>query len=197
MTPERPNIAIFASGAGSNAGKIIAHFRQTQTAHIALVVTGNPKAGVVQLAQQAAVPVHIIEKQSFTEDPGFLNLLSGHHITHIILAGFLWKVPLYLVKAYRGRMINIHPALLPKFGGPGMYGKHVFAAVFAAREAESGITIHEVDEWYDHGTPLFQARFPVLPNDTPETIAQKTQALEHRHFPLVAEQWALAQPVTG
>lgn len=197
MTTSGPNIAIFASGAGTNAGKIIAHFGQTQTAKIALVVSGNPGAGVLKIASQHQIPVHLIEKQSFTNETGILQTLTAYSIHNIVLAGFLWKLPPYLVHAFPGKIINIHPALLPKFGGAGMYGKRVFEAVYAARETESGITIHEVDEWYDHGAPLFQARFPILPADTPETIAQKTQELEHRHLPAVTEQWALGLPVTG
>ena len=158
---------------------------------VALIVTGNPKAGVLQIAEQEQIPSYIIDKQEFLAGTAIITLLREHQINFIVLAGFLWKVPPALIAAWPGNIINIHPALLPKFGGAGMYGRKVFQTVYEAREAESGITIHYVDELYDHGQILFPARFPVTPNDTPETIAQKTQQLEHEHFPRVIKELLL------
>lgn len=192
MNPSPQNIAIFASGAGSNAQKITRYFNDSAVAKITLVVTGNPKAGVLDIAAAEHIPTLIINKQEFATGETVTGQLKEHKIDFIVLAGFLWKLPPALVAAWPGKIINIHPALLPKFGGAGMYGKHVFRAVHEAGETESGITIHYVDEIYDHGQIIFQQRFPILPGDTPETIAQKTQQLEHEYFPKVIEQVLLS-----
>jgi phosphoribosylglycinamide formyltransferase 1 len=179
-------IAVFASGGGSNARVLIDHARQhPHNYEIAMVVTNKAAAGVVNIAREADIPVQIIEKERFFEGDAYIVELQVADIEWIVLAGFLWKVPPALIKAFPQHIINIHPALLPKFGGKGMYGRFVHEAVLAAGETESGITIHFVDEVYDHGAVIFQATCPVSANDTPESLAAKVQELEHRHYPLV------------
>jgi len=180
-------IAIFASGAGSNAAKIIEHFQTTGKAKVVLIICNNPNAGVINIAAAHHIPVEMITRKSFLEDTICLAELQLHEVDLLVLAGFLWKVPRYLIKAYPGKIINIHPALLPKFGGKGMYGAHVHQAVIAAGEKESGITIHYVDEHYDNGDIIFQATCEVLPDDTAESLAQRIHRLEHQHFPAVIE----------
>jgi phosphoribosylglycinamide formyltransferase 1 len=182
------NLAVFASGAGSNAQKIIEHFNKKNAgAKVSLVVCNKPGAGVLQIAAAENIPVLLIERQRFLQEDGYTAELQLRGIDFIVLAGFLWKVPLSLIEAYPRRIVNIHPALLPKWGGKGMYGAFVHEAVIGAGEEESGITIHYVDEHYDHGDTIFQATCPVMPNDTPETLAQKVHLLEHRHYPEVIE----------
>jgi len=185
-----PRIAIFASGAGSNARKIIEYFAEPRNvqADIGLIVCNKPGAGVLQIAAGKGITQLLIEKEQFFRGNGYVDELKAAGIDFIVLAGFLWKIPDTLVNAYRHRIINIHPALLPKYGGKGMYGNHVHAAVIAAGETESGITIHYVDEHYDNGDIILQATCPVLPGDTPETLAQRIHALEHAHFAKVVEE---------
>jgi phosphoribosylglycinamide formyltransferase-1 len=181
-------LAIFSSGTGSNAARIIDHFRDHPFISIHLIVCNNPHAGVLNIASAAGIPVLLIEKEQFFRGDAYLPELQKHQIDFIVLAGFLWKIPSRLVQAYPHRIINIHPALLPKYGGKGMYGRHVHEAVIAAGEKESGITIHFVDDLYDHGQPIFQAKVAVNPDDTPETLAKKIQYLEHNHFPRMIEE---------
>ena len=178
-------IAIFASGTGSNARKIIEYFEGSSDVRIGLVVSNKKDAKVLDMATEYGIPTHVLSRHSFYETEDFLEVLSGYQIDFMVLAGFLWLIPPYLVRAYPQRMVNIHPALLPKFGGKGMYGRHVHEAVKAAGEQESGITIHFVNERYDEGDIIFQATCPVNPEDTPDTIFQKIQVLEHRHYPEV------------
>jgi phosphoribosylglycinamide formyltransferase 1 len=180
-------IAIFASGAGSNARKIIEKFAHHPSVCVALVVCNNPEAGVLGIAAEKNIPTLLIEKQAFFKD-GYLKELAASRIDFIVLAGFLWKVPVTVINAFQGRIINIHPALLPLFGGKGMYGRRVHEAVINAKEAVTGITIHFVDEHYDNGDIIFQDRVLVEPGDTPETLATKIHELEHKHFPNVIEQ---------
>lgn len=180
-------VAIFASGAGSNAQKIIDHFRGSATVRISLIACNKPGAGVLQIAEKEGIPVLLIEKERFFRADAYTSELTAAGIDFVVLAGFLWKIPTALINAYRGRIINIHPALLPNYGGKGMYGQFVHAAVIAAGDKESGITIHYVDEQYDHGATIFQARCPVLPSDTPETLAARIHALEHEYFPKTIE----------
>ncbi len=180
-------IAIFASGAGSNARKIIEKFAHHPSIFVALVVCNNPEAGVLGIAAENNVPTLLIEKQAFFNN-GYLKELSEARIDFIVLAGFLWKVPVTIINAFQGRIINIHPALLPLFGGKGMYGSKVHEAVIKAKEAVTGITIHFVDEHYDNGDIIFQDRVLVEADDTPETLANKIHELEHKHFPNVIEQ---------
>ncbi|MBU7577536.1 MAG: phosphoribosylglycinamide formyltransferase [Flavihumibacter sp.] len=189
------SIAIFASGTGSNAQKIIEHFRNHPSIRIALVVSNKATAGVLDKAAAAGIPTLLIDKERFFRGDGFVPELTTLGIDFIVLAGFLWKVPPSLIQAYPSRMINIHPALLPKYGGKGMYGNFVHEAVIAAGEKESGITIHYVDEQYDHGGTIFQATCPVFPEDTPETLANRIHALEHQHFPAVIESVILSKLV--
>jgi formyltetrahydrofolate-dependent phosphoribosylglycinamide formyltransferase len=185
-------IAVFASGAGSNAQKIIDHFRDSDQIAIALIVCNNPGAGVLSIASAEQIPAIIIEKEKFFRGDAYLPALAEHNINFIVLAGFLWKVPDALIHAYPNKIINIHPALLPKFGGKGMYGQHVHAAVLANHESESGITIHYVDGHYDNGDIIFQARCQVVEDDTPETLANRVHQLEHEHYPGVIQKVILA-----
>lgn len=182
------NIAIFASGTGSNARKIIEYFKNSPDVKVALVVSNKKDAGVLDIAREHDIPTQIIERKMFYETETLLGILKKHGIQFIVLAGFLWLAPPYLVRAFPKKMVNIHPALLPKFGGKGMYGKHVHEAVKAANETETGITIHFLNEHYDEGDIVFQARCPVLPEDSPEDIARRVSHLEHRHFPQIIAQ---------
>jgi len=181
------NIAIFASGAGSNAQKIIDHFRHSSSARIALVACNKKKAGVLQIAEKENIPSLVIEKEKFYSGNGYLDELASRKIGFIVLAGFLWKVPDAIIRAFPKRIINIHPALLPAYGGQGMYGNHVHEAVLGAREKESGITIHYVDEHYDNGDIILQVKCSVLDGDTPESLAHRIHELEHANYPVVIE----------
>jgi len=180
-------IAVFASGAGSNALQIIQHFAHHPSIQVALVVCNKPQAGVIGIAAEAGIPVLLLEKEPFFRGDAYIGELSERKIDWIILAGFLWKVPPALVAAYPNRIINIHPALLPKYGGKGMYGRFVHEAVIAAGDKESGISIHFVDEVYDHGQVIFQARCRVDERDTADSLAEKIHKLEHTHYPPVIE----------
>jgi phosphoribosylglycinamide formyltransferase-1 len=182
------HLAIFASGAGSNAQNIIDHFRVHPFIKISLVVCNKPGAGVLAIAEKEKIPSLLIEKERFFRGDAYLKELREEKIDFIVLAGFLWKVPLTLLRNYPGKIINIHPALLPKYGGKGMYGQHVHEAVVVAKEKETGITIHYVDELYDHGMTIFQAKCMVEENDSPELVAQKIHLLEHAHYPRIIEQ---------
>ena len=183
-------IAIFASGAGSNAKKIIEYFDQPErkkSAMISLIVCNKPGAGVLSIAKENNIPVLFIEKERFFNGDAYLPELKRYSIDFIILAGFLWKLPAALINIFQKRIVNIHPALLPKYGGKGMYGRHVHEAVIANKEKESGISIHFADELYDHGEIIFQAICQVIESDTPETLAGKILLLEHTHYPVVIE----------
>jgi len=181
-------IAIFASGAGSNAREIIRHFRNHPKIRVVLIVCNKPGAGVLQIAADEKIPMLMLEKDPFFRGDGYLPAIRSKGINFIVLAGFLWKIPDQLIKAFPGKIINIHPALLPNYGGKGMYGSHVHESVIAAGEKESGITIHYVDEHYDHGQPIFQAKVAIDPNDTPESLAAKIHKLEHKYYPVVIEE---------
>lgn len=180
-------LAVFASGTGSNAQQIIRQFQQHPTIRVSLIVCNRPGAGVIEVAASAGIPVLMVERERFLRGDAYLPELKTAGIDAIILAGFLWKMPDTLVSAFRDNILNIHPALLPNYGGKGMYGMHVHEAVIAARERESGITIHVVDEQYDHGQTLFQARLTIRTDETPATLAQRIQELEHRHYPPIIE----------
>jgi phosphoribosylglycinamide formyltransferase-1 len=181
------NIAIFASGTGSNARRIIDYFAAHPQIRVAMVLTNNPKALVTEVARQSGIPVRVFNREEFYQSDQVLQTLQQHQIQWVILAGFLWLVPDNLIQHYSNRMINIHPALLPKFGGKGMYGMRVHQAVIENKETHTGITIHLVNEKYDEGEVLFQASCLVNPADTPEDVARKVQILEHAHFPEVIE----------
>jgi formyltetrahydrofolate-dependent phosphoribosylglycinamide formyltransferase len=188
------NVAIFASGAGSNAQKIIEYTsvnrgnrnnEANQLYKIALIVCNKPEAGVLNIAKQNNIPSILIKRDTFLNGDNYLPELKRNSIDFIVLAGFLWKIPEQLIKVYPKKIINIHPALLPKYGGKGMFGHYVHEAVVANKEAESGITIHFVDELYDHGEIIFQAKCAVDKSDTADTLASKIHALEHTHYPQV------------
>ncbi len=192
------HLAIFASGAGSNARKIIEYFENQYVSEfsndtkagrpikLSLIVCNVPTAGVLEIAKEKGIPTLLINKSEFAAS-GYVESLRNSDIDFIVLAGFLWKVPEVLVKAYPKAIINIHPALLPNYGGKGMYGSRVHEAVIAAGESKSGITIHWVDENYDEGDIIFQAECTIAAGDTPEILAQKIHALEHQHFAPVIE----------
>ena len=178
-------IAIFASGAGSNAQQLISYFSSLASMKIALIVCNKPGAGVLSISKKENIPALLINAARFLSGDAYLPELKEKQIDFIVLAGFLWKIPGGLIKAYPQKIINIHPALLPKYGGPGMYGHWVHEAVINNKEQESGITIHYVDELYDHGGIIFQAKCAVEENDTAETLAQKIHVLEHLHYSVV------------
>ena len=179
-------IAILASGEGTNAERIIRYFLEKRTAEVALVIVNKAQAGVLKRAERLSVPSLILTAQDFADGKA-LEILHQYHIDFIVLAGFLLKVPDAILHDYPNKIVNIHPALLPKFGGKGMYGNRVHEAVIAAAEKESGITIHFINGHYDEGDTIFQATCPVMPNDTPETLAARVHALEYEHFPQVIE----------
>jgi phosphoribosylglycinamide formyltransferase-1 len=183
----KKRIAIFASGSGSNAQKLMEHFMDRNDVEIALVLTNNPDAFVLQRADNFEIPSHIFTRDEFYHSDSIINMLKNLDIDLIVLAGFLWLIPKNLLTAYPERIINIHPALLPKYGGKGMYGDHVHNAVLQAGDAEGGITIHYVDEKYDEGEYIYQARYKIDANDNLELIKFKGQQLEHLHFPRVVD----------
>jgi len=180
-------IAIFASGGGSNALKIMEHFTNSDVAEVSLIVSNKSKAGVLEKAKNNNVPTLIINRTSFRETEDLLTELQNREIDFIALAGFLWLIPTYLVDAFPNQIVNIHPALLPKYGGKGMYGMNVHRAVHAAKEPFSGMTIHFVNAHYDEGNIIFQAKCELSEEDTPENISKKVLALEHQYFPQVIE----------
>ncbi len=179
-------IAIFASGAGSNAQKIIEHFRNSSFAKVSLIVCTNPVAGVLKIASVENIPVLLLEKKQFNES-GYVNEFKNYEIEFIALAGFLWKLPEVLIESFPGKIINIHPALLPAYGGKGMYGNVIHNAVINSKEKQSGITIHYVDEKYDHGKIILQVTCTVTDDDTAESLAQKVHVLEHKYYPTEIE----------
>jgi phosphoribosylglycinamide formyltransferase 1 len=185
----KTNIAIFASGGGSNANIILEKCTNHSNIHVALVICNRKEAGVYAIAQKHGKPCIHISKQQIDNQQILLNILQQYNIAYIVLAGFLLKIPNWLVEKYTHKIINIHPALLPKYGGHGMYGHFVHEAVVAANEPVSGITIHLVDSQYDHGTHLFQDFCKVASNDTPETLAAKVLQLEHQHYFQVLEKY--------
>lgn len=180
-------IAIFASGAGSNAQKIIDYFKRNSSVKISLVVCNKKVAGVLDIAAKEKIPSLVIERNKFFEEDNYLPFLKELGIDFIVLAGFLWKMPAAIINSYPNKIVNIHPALLPKYGGKGMYGQRVHDAVIQAKDPISGISIHYVDELYDHGNIIFQATCPIEETDTAESLAQKIHQLEHLHYPVVIE----------
>jgi phosphoribosylglycinamide formyltransferase 1 len=184
FAPCMKRIAILASGSGSNAQKLVEHFQGSIHAEVVLIGCDNPQAGVIQRAWELNVPSYLFTGKQLKEGQ-LQRELQGQRVDLLVLAGFLRLIPAELVRAYPKRIVNIHPALLPKYGGKGMYGQHVHAAVVAAKETESGITIHYVNERYDEGEHIAQFRCPVLATDTPDTLAARIHALEHLHYPSV------------
>lgn len=181
------NIAIFASGTGSNAKKIIDYFRSSKVARVALIISNNEDAGVLNHAKYDGIPFLIVRKKELKSEESLGNILAAHHIDFIVLAGFLLLLPQWLVRNFPDQIINIHPALLPKYGGKGMYGMRVHQAVFDAKEKYSGITIHYVNEKYDEGAIIFQARCNIEKVNNPSIIQKKVQLLEHFYFPRIIE----------
>jgi len=181
-------IAVFASGSGSNAENIVRYFNAHSSVSVALILTNKADAYVLERARKLHIPSAVFSKKEMNEGDSVLNLLKENDIAWIILAGFLLKVPDNIIAAYPDRILNIHPALLPKYGGKGMYGSRVHEAVVVAGEKESGITIHLVNAHYDEGQVLFQATCPVLPSDSADDVASRVHALEYEHFPRVIEE---------
>ncbi|MFZ4262302.1 phosphoribosylglycinamide formyltransferase [Sphingobacterium sp. HJSM2_6] len=183
----KKRIAIFASGSGSNAQKIMEHFKYADAAEVALVLSNNPEAYVLQRADNFEIPTHVFDRHDCYNTDELVNILKRLEIDLIVLAGFLWLVPENLLQHFPNKIINIHPSLLPKFGGKGMYGDRVHQAVLAANEEEHGITIHFVNERFDEGEIIHQSKFRIEPGDTLEKIKFKGQQLEHLHYPKVIE----------
>ncbi len=181
------NIAILASGSGTNAENIIRYFREKGSAQVSLVLANRQKAFVLERAKKLEVPSACFGKADWESGEPVLALLREYKIDFVVLAGFLAKIPDNMLAAYPQRMVNIHPSLLPKFGGKGMYGDRVHEAVIASGETESGITIHYTNERYDEGTIIAQYRCPVLPGDTPDTLAPRIHKLEYEYYPKVIE----------
>lgn len=185
---KKKKIAIFASGNGSNAQNIIEYFRDRHNATVSMVLTNNPGAYVIKRAELLKVPCIIFNRQDLFSNGKISSLLIEKETDLIVLAGFLWLIPENIVSRFSGRIVNIHPALLPGYGGPGMYGMKVHRAVIDSGDRESGISIHYVNEKYDEGGIIFQAKCPVYQNDTPETLADRVHRLEYLHYPSIIEQ---------
>lgn len=182
------NLAIFASGSGSNAENIIQYFAQKPEFCVKRIYCNVPDAYVLERAKKYNIPTTVFNREELRNPEKILKGLKEEETDFIILAGFLWLMPDCITTAFPNRIVNIHPALLPAYGGKGMYGHHVHQAVIAAGEKESGITIHYVNNHYDEGATIFQAKCPVLPNDTPDTLAARVHELEYLHFPRVIEE---------
>ena len=183
-------IVLFTSGSGTNAEKIVEYFKDHPFIQVVLLLSNNPNAFALERAKKYNVPTRVFSRQQF-QGSEVLAWLQQYQITHIVLAGFLWLIPSDLIKAFPHRIINIHPSLLPKYGGKGMYGMKIHEAVVKDGEKETGITIHEVDALYDEGKILFQAQCSVEPTETPQQIADKVHGLEYASYPKVIEQWIL------
>ncbi|HOJ91545.1 MAG TPA: phosphoribosylglycinamide formyltransferase [Saprospiraceae bacterium] len=179
----KKKIAIFASGTGSNALQLIKHFKNHPNIQVALIVTNSTKAPVIKVAQENDVPFSVVNKSLLSNNSYMTSLLNLYDVDFIVLAGFLLLVPPFLVKIYNQKMINIHPALLPKYGGKGMHGLNVHQAVISAGDTETGITIHYVNEMYDKGKVIFQSTVKVDKKDNAEKLSKKVQELEHKYLP--------------
>ena len=181
-------IALFASGSGTNVENIASYFKNNSNVEIACILTNNPNAFVLNRAEKLKIPSLVFSKSDFKETSKVVDYLKEKQVDFIVLAGFLWLIPTSLLQEFPGRIVNIHPALLPKYGGKGMYGMNVHKSVVENQEKESGITIHMVSEKYDEGEIVFQAKCELESSDTPEDVAQKIHKLEYEHFPKVIEQ---------
>jgi len=181
-------IAVFASGAGSNAENLIKYFSTKNSGKVVLVLSNKPDAPVLERAAKLGIESAIFDRDEFYTSEKVLKMLTERNVDFVVLAGFLWFIPDYLTRAFDGRIVNIHPALLPAYGGKGMYGDKVHSAVLEAGEKESGITIHYVNEIYDSGDIIFQARCSVLPGDDIHSLAARVHELEYRYFPQVVEE---------
>ena len=194
MSKSVKNIAILASGAGSNAQKILEYFSDRMDIAVPLIISNKKEAGVLNIAKLSSIDTFVVTRDTFYSTTDLLVELDKRNIDFIVLAGFLWLIPPYLIQHYPDRIINIHPALLPKYGGKGMYGHFVHEAVHLAKDTHSGITIHFVNEKYDEGSIVFQERCEILPSDQPEDIAKKVQVLEHSYYPTVIDQLVSSLP---
>ena len=179
------NVAIFASGSGTNAENIAQFFSGNPNVSISIILTNNPKAGVIDRAEKLAIPNVVFDRNRFYRSDEIVHILTEYNIDLIVLAGFLWLVPQNILKAFPYRIINIHPALLPKYGGKGMFGNYVHEAVIKAGDKKSGITIHFVNEKYDEGQTILQKELEVFDNDTPDSLASRIHKLEYEYFPQV------------
>lgn len=193
MSPGNFRIAVFASGSGTNAEQIFKYFNKHPRIEVALLLSNRPDAFALQRAKNHHVKTLVFNRQEFSDGHLIANTLKEARITHIVLAGFLWLVPEYLLKAYPNRIINIHPALLPKYGGKGMYGSKVHEAVKASGDLETGITIHLVNSNYDEGEILFQGRCSLSEDQSPDEIAACVHKLEYEHYAPVIEKWILQE----
>ncbi len=182
-------IALFASGGGTNAEEFFKYFKNNPVIQVVALLSNNADAYALQRAKNHQVETSVFDRKQFRESDEVVQWLQTRQVTHIVLAGFLWLIPKNLIQAFPDRIINIHPALLPKFGGKGMYGMKVHEAVKNAGESKTGITIHLVNEHYDEGQIIFQASCNVMSSDTPETIASHVHALEYEHYPKIVEKW--------
>lgn len=191
MSDQKFKIALLASGSGTNAEEIMKYFSAHSAIEVVVLLSNNAEAYALERAKKFQIPTHVFDRKQLRETKDVLAWLQEKGVTHIVLAGFLWLIPEYLIQAYPDRIVNIHPALLPRHGGKGMYGMKVHEAVRAANETETGITIHLVNEKYDEGKILAQATCPVTAEDTPESIANKVHALEYKHYPAVIEKWIM------
>lgn len=186
-------IAIFASGSGTNAEEIFKFFKDHPRIQVVTLLSNNPQAYALERAKKYGVSTLVFDRKQFRETSLVIDWLIQYQVTHIVLAGFLWLIPKYLTDTYPDKIINIHPALLPKYGGKGMYGMQVHEAVKDSGDPETGITIHLVNEKYDEGKIVFQASCVVHESDTPESIASRVHQLEYRHYPRVIERWILTK----
>ena len=184
---QKINLAIFCSGSGSNAQKIMEYFKDSEDVNISVLMANKADAFALKRAESFGIPTFVFNRDDFYNSEKVIKELEKYNVSWVILAGFLWLIPENLVKSFPNKIINIHPALLPKFGGKGMYGMHVHKAVVEAREKESGISIHYVNAHYDEGNIIFQASCEIEATDSPEEVAKKVLQLEHEHFPRVIE----------
>ena len=187
------NIAVFASGSGTNAEEIFKYFKGHHSIAVKGLLTNNPKALAIKRAERNNIPYLVFNKQDFVNKGHVSATLREWEIDALVLAGFLWLIPEYLIESFPDKIVNIHPALLPKFGGKGMYGAYVHQAVLNSAQEESGITIHLVNKQYDKGKIVFQEKCQVLPQDTAGTLAKRIHELEHRYYPKVIEQWLMKE----
>lgn len=191
MSTKKFRIAVFASGGGTNAEEIFRHFKNHPAAEVVALMSNNPAAYALQRAKNHSIKTLVFNREEFRNGQIILENLRSSGVTHIVLAGFLWLIPKYLIEAFPDRIINIHPALLPRYGGKGMYGSKVHEAVKASGDLETGITIHLVNDKYDEGRILFQAKCPLTEKHSPEEIAACVHQLEYEHYPRVIEKWIL------
>ena len=184
----KTKLAIFASGGGTNAEQIIGYFRKNKNIEVGMILSNNKNAFVLKRALKHKIPQFVFDRNSFYKEKTVDEVLKLNKIDFIVLAGFMWLIPERFVKTYPNKIVNIHPALLPKYGGKGMYGRHVHEAVLKNKEKKSGITIHWVNEEYDEGAIIYQATCDLAARDTPDDVANKVHQLEYEHYPRIIEQ---------